>query len=34
MSLRRKLETDPIVPRVIKADRGFGYLFDLPVDPF
>jgi two-component system, OmpR family, response regulator len=34
LRLRRKLETDPIAPRVIKADRGLGYLFDLPVDPF
>jgi two-component system, OmpR family, response regulator len=34
MRLRRKLETDPSAPRIIKTDRGFGYLFALPVDPF
>ena len=34
MRLRRKLETDPSAPRIIKTERGIGYLFALPVDPF
>jgi two-component system OmpR family response regulator len=34
LRLRRKLEIDPSVPRIIKTERGIGYLFALPVDPF
>jgi DNA-binding response OmpR family regulator len=34
MRLRRKLETDPSAPRIINTERGIGYLFALPVDPF
>jgi two-component system OmpR family response regulator len=30
--LRRKLETDPAQPAIIKAIRGAGYLFALPVE--
>jgi two-component system OmpR family response regulator len=30
---RRKLETDPIAPRVIQTERGVGYVFALPVQP-
>jgi two-component system OmpR family response regulator len=31
--LRRKLESDPSAPRVIRTERGFGYVFALPVEP-
>jgi DNA-binding response OmpR family regulator len=31
--LRRKLETDPSAPHIIKTERGFGYVFTLSVDP-
>jgi two-component system, OmpR family, response regulator len=34
LRLRRKLETDPTAPRMIKTERGIRYLFVLPVDPF
>jgi two-component system, OmpR family, response regulator len=34
LRLRRKLETDPSAPRVIKTVRGVGYVFALPVEPF
>jgi two-component system OmpR family response regulator len=34
LRLRRKLETDPSAPRVIQTERGVGYLFALPVEPF
>ncbi len=34
LRLRRKLETDPSAPRVIKTVRGVGYAFALPVEPF
>jgi DNA-binding response OmpR family regulator len=34
LRLRRKLEIDPSAPRIIKTERGIGYLFALPVDPF
>jgi two-component system, OmpR family, response regulator len=33
LRLRRKLEADPIVPRMIRTERGFGYVFDVPVEP-
>jgi two-component system, OmpR family, response regulator len=32
LRLRRKLEIDPSAPRVIRTERGVGYLFDLPVE--
>jgi two-component system, OmpR family, response regulator len=34
LRLRRKLETDPRAPRIIKTERGFGYIFALRVDRF
>jgi two-component system OmpR family response regulator len=34
LRLRRKLETDPSTPRVIRTERGVGYTFALPVEPF
>jgi DNA-binding winged helix-turn-helix (wHTH) protein len=34
LRLRRKLEIDPSAPRVIRTERGVGYVFALPVDPF
>jgi DNA-binding response OmpR family regulator len=34
LRLRRKLETDPSAPRVIRTERGVGYVFALPVEPF
>jgi DNA-binding response OmpR family regulator len=34
LRLRRKLETDPSVPRVIQTERGVGYIFAIPVEPF
>jgi DNA-binding response OmpR family regulator len=34
LRLRRKLETDPSAPRIIKTERGVGYVFTLPVEPF
>jgi two-component system OmpR family response regulator len=33
LRLRRKLEIDPSAPRVIRTERGIGYVFDLPVEP-
>jgi two-component system, OmpR family, response regulator len=33
LRLRRKLETDPSVPRIIQTERGVGYVFSLPVEP-
>jgi two-component system OmpR family response regulator len=33
LRLRRKLEADPADPRVIQTERGFGYMFTLPVEP-
>jgi two-component system, OmpR family, response regulator len=32
LRLRRKLETDPSTPLVIRTERGVGYVFDLPVE--
>ena len=34
LRLRRKLEVDPSAPRVIQTERGVGYIFALPVEPF
>ncbi|TWI72177.1 DNA-binding response OmpR family regulator [Bradyrhizobium huanghuaihaiense] len=34
LRLRRKLETDPSAPRIIQAERGVGYVFTIPVEPF
>ncbi len=31
LRLRRKLEEDPSAPKIIRTDRGVGYVFDLPV---
>lgn len=33
LRLRRKLEIDPSVPRIIQTERGVGYRFALPVEP-
>jgi two-component system, OmpR family, response regulator len=33
LRLRRKLETDPASPRVIRTERGVGYAFALRVEP-
>lgn len=32
LRLRRKLEPDPSAPRVIRTERGVGYVFALPVE--
>ena len=34
LRLRRKLEIDPSAPRMIQTERGVGYTFALPVEPF
>jgi DNA-binding response OmpR family regulator len=34
LRLRRKLEPDPGAPRIIKTERGLGYVFTPPVEPF
>jgi two-component system, OmpR family, response regulator len=34
LRLRRKLEIDPSAPSVIRTERGVGYVFTLPVEPF
>ncbi len=34
LRLRRKLETNPRAPQVIQTERGVGYVFALPVEPF
>ncbi|HVM82392.1 MAG TPA: response regulator [Candidatus Binatia bacterium] len=34
LRLRRKLEANPSAPRVIKTERGLGYVFTLAVEPF
>jgi two-component system, OmpR family, response regulator len=33
LRLRRKLETDPSTPSIIRTERGVGYIFSLPVEP-
>lgn len=32
LRLRRKLETDPRAPSIIRTERGVGYVFTLPVE--
>jgi two-component system OmpR family response regulator len=32
LRLRRKLEGDPSAPRIIRTERGVGYVFALPVE--
>src|SRR5262249_17737055 len=32
LRLRRKLETDPNAPSIIRTERGIGYVFSLPVE--
>jgi DNA-binding response OmpR family regulator len=32
LRLRRKLEADPCAPRIIRTERGVGYVFTLPVE--
>ena len=34
LRLRRKLEVDPSAPRVVRTERGIGYIFALPVQSF
>jgi two-component system OmpR family response regulator len=34
LRLRRKLETHASAPRIIRTERGIGYLFALPVEQF
>jgi DNA-binding response OmpR family regulator len=34
LRLRRKLETDPKAPRVIRTERCVGYVFEVPVERF
>jgi DNA-binding response OmpR family regulator len=34
LRLRRKLETASSAPRVILTERGLGYVFALPVEPY
>jgi DNA-binding response OmpR family regulator len=34
LRLRRKLEADSSAPRVIRTERGVGYVFALPVEPY
>jgi DNA-binding response OmpR family regulator len=34
LRLRRKLEIDPSRPQAIRTERGVGYVFALPVEPF
>jgi two-component system, OmpR family, response regulator len=32
LRLRRKLETDPSAPQLIRTERGAGYIFATPVE--
>ena len=32
LRLRRKLEINPSEPRIIRTERGFGYIFDLKIE--
>jgi DNA-binding response OmpR family regulator len=32
LRLRRKLETDPSTPSMIRTERGIGYVFAVPVE--
>jgi DNA-binding response OmpR family regulator len=34
LRLRRKLESDPTTPELIKTERGVGYVFATPVQAF
>ena len=34
LRLRRKLEVDSSAPRVIRTERGVGYVFAWPVEPY
>jgi two-component system OmpR family response regulator len=34
LRLRRKLERDPSAPQMIRTERGVGYAFTAPVEPF
>jgi DNA-binding response OmpR family regulator len=34
LRLRRKLEPNPSAPKIIKTERGLGYVFSLTVEPF
>jgi DNA-binding response OmpR family regulator len=34
LRLRRKLETDASTPRIIRTERGVGYVFAVPVEPY
>lgn len=34
LRLRRKLEADPASPKMIRTERGFGYIFDVSVEPY
>jgi two-component system, OmpR family, response regulator len=34
LRLRRKLEPNPSAPKIIKTERGLGYVFSLAVEPF
>jgi two-component system OmpR family response regulator len=33
LRLRRKLETNSSMPRLIQTERGVGYVFVAPVEP-
>jgi two-component system OmpR family response regulator len=34
LRLRRKIEPNPHAPRVIRTERGAGYVFDVDVERF
>jgi DNA-binding response OmpR family regulator len=34
LRLRRKLEAHVSAPRIIRTERGIGYVFSLPVEQF